>query len=82
MSKDINYSIIIMALMILVAVIAVGLCYQKLGAIERAIEKQFNYQADLDMCYEGAQEYMTYCHLERDDDGTYNWYYNPSEGGI
>lgn len=59
--------------------VLLGLLILKIAAVERAIRAQLEYQVQYDMCIQEAMRYGTVCQVERDTDGTYNWYYYPGE---
>lgn len=48
--------------------------------ISKQLREQFEFETGMYMCMEMAQEYYAPCHLEQDEDGKYNWYFNPQEG--
>lgn len=64
----------------------VCLSLQLLGIIALLAEiltiqrSQFDYQTEADLCFEDAYKTLSQCHVERDEDGSYHWYYNPNEG--
>ena len=52
-----------------------------LTQLSERLGELFYYQADADLCFEQARLVQSYCHVERDEDGSYNWYYLPYEAG-
>lgn len=52
-----------------------------LAQMNKKVGDLFYYQADADLCFEQARLVQSYCHVERDEDGSYNWYYLPYEAG-
>lgn len=65
----------LMAIAVLLATIGL-----RLSGINNILQNQFDYQTEADMCYEQAREYLAPCHVERDEDGSYHWYFNSYEG--
>lgn len=78
MKRNNNSDITIVIFMLALAVLLAGVGF-KLSQIHSILEDQFNYRTELDMCYEMAQEYYAPCHLERDNNGKYHWYFNLDE---
>lgn len=37
-------------------------------------------EAEMQFCMQEAIEYLAPCHVERDEDGSYDWYWSPEEG--
>lgn len=70
------FSISVIVLLIALLIVGAG-CVVKLSNIKGIMQKQFDYQTEMQMCMQDAIKYLVPCHLERDDDGSYNWYFNP-----
>lgn len=71
-----SFTITIILLLLGIAAL-IGACLLKLVDIKNIMQKQFDYQTEMQMCTQDAIKYLVPCHLERDDDGSYNWYFNP-----
>ena len=74
-----NFTITLLIFLLALACI-MGACLLRLADIKRIMQDQFDYQTEMQMCMQDALEYLAPCHLERDDDGSYHWYFNPNEG--
>lgn len=47
--------------------------------VEKLIEKQYQYDVDMQMCIQEANKHFTTCHIEMETDGSINWYYDANE---
>lgn len=76
-----KFTIIILLLLVGVAAL-IGGCLLRLADIKAMLQAQFEYQTGMQMCTQDAMKYLAPCYLERDEDGSYNWYLNPEEGRL
>lgn len=81
MRKD-NPSESYVVLLGLVVGIFLGLLILKITDVERAVKAHLDYLVQYDLCVQEAVSYGLICQVERDADGTYNWYYNPAEHSV
>lgn len=70
----------IITILLLLLTVLMGECLLKLVDIKNILLAQFDYQAEMQFCMQEAIEYLAPCHVERDEDGSYNWYWSPEEG--
>lgn len=75
-NKD-RITIILLLMSIAGLVASVGFIVSR---ISNQLQQQFEFETSMYMCMENSAEYLAPCHLERDEDGSYNWYINPEEG--
>lgn len=70
-------------LLLLLGVVAlIGACLSELVDIKNILQKQFDYQSEMQFCRQAAMEYPASCKLEMDTDGSVHWYFNASEGSM
>lgn len=69
-------------ILVVTSLIILAGCFVKLSNIKNILQAQFDYEVEKQMCTQDAMEYLAPCHLERDEDGSYNWYFNPNEGRL
>lgn len=52
--------------------------------ISDQLREQFEYETGRDLCHEDVMDYYAYCHVRKDDDGKYHWYFieNENKGEI
>lgn len=74
---DFNITILLLLMSI---VVLMGACLLKLIDIKNIMQKQFDYQIEMQFCMQDAIEYLAPCRLEMDTDGNVHWYYNANEG--
>lgn len=70
----------IITILLLLLTVLMGECLLKLVDIKNILLAQFDYQAEMQFCMQEAIEYLAPCHVERDEDGSYDWYWSPEEG--
>lgn len=75
-NKD-TITIILLLMSIAGLVAGVGIIVSR---ISNQLQQQFEFETSMYMCMENSAEHLAPCHLERDKDGSYNWYINPEEG--
>lgn len=80
MKKHENSFIIAILISLLAIIGIVYSCLLRLAEIKQVMQAQFDYKIERDMCQQDAMEYLASCHVERDEDGSYHWYFNPNEG--
>lgn len=76
-----RYKIGLLVLLSILAGCAIAIALE-VQSVNSRLYDLFHYDADADMCFEEARLVQSYCHVERDEDGKYNWYYKPYEGAI
>lgn len=50
-----------------------------LNKLSNQLKQQYQFYAEQVLCNQDARVYQTYCQLERDEDGSYSWYFNSGE---
>lgn len=69
-----KFTIIILLLAVGFAVL-IGGCLLRLADIKAMLQTQFEFETEMYMCMEDSMMFGAPCHLERDDDGSYHWYW-------
>lgn len=49
-----------------------------LSQINKTLHAQLEYEAEYDLCIQDAWQYNELCRVERDEDGSYHWYFKPT----
>lgn len=75
------FSIGVIVLLIMLLIVAAGYVVE-LSNIKDIMQKQLDYQIEMQFCTQDAMEYLAPCRLEMDTDGSVHWYFNPEEGRI
>lgn len=73
------FSIGVIVLLIMLLIVGAG-CVVELSNIKDIMQKQFDYQTEMQFCMQDAMEYHAPCRLEMDTDGSVHWYFNANEG--
>lgn len=74
--SDFRLTIILFLLGIAVLIAGVGIIADR---INDQLREQFEYETGRDLCYEDAMDYHAYCHVRKDDNGSYHWYFTEGE---
>lgn len=76
MKNNDNFKIGLLVCLASLAVMIAG-CLVELKRVHNTLQDLLYYQAEADLCFEEARLVESSCHVERDTDGTFNWYYKP-----
>lgn len=66
-----------MTITILFLIVALTDIMLTLTDIRNYVRQQFELQTEATMCEQDARAYGQTCQLERDEDGSYHYYFNP-----
>lgn len=74
---EITFVIMMIGIAVLIASVSIIV-----SRINSQLREQFEYETGRDLCYEDAMDYHAYCHVRKDDDGKYHWYFIENEGAM
>lgn len=79
MSKEDNFKVTLLIMLLGIAVLLACDAWQS-AQLRNILQKQFDYQVEMQFCGQESLEYFAPCRLESDTDGNVHWYFNANEG--